>query len=519
MKYFYIAFLACLFSSFSMSQTITNVSPNSGNKGSFSLPVVITGSGTNFSNATSTVVQIKQGTNTTIEILSVNSVSPTSIGLDIRISNLLPTGSYTVSVYDQTLGDMVNLPSGYTVLPSLQAPILQWTTPEKAANGQTLPVTISVDNANFSQATDNTIHLSQQGTSTLLFPVPGSTVVLNNTHIRAWFDFSNPSINSGSIFNSHCGNSFDGYFSDYGAITITDPTLIAGTVVYTGSFTGVVELYQKNTGVAPSTYSLVSTAAVSPVNGYQFTNLAQASYLIRSVPVGMTDVVATYYPSDISWQSATLLTTSSLLPSTGIDITPVTSLSLPGGVTVNGAIGYGPNGFNKASVDVVMAENVEVFLMNTLTSQYAQTTTDANGEFTFLGVPQGSYQIVIDLPGYLQTSTHSFTIDATTPNVNDLDFMINNSQIFTFGSLSIDDLEKPVLKVYPNPTNGEVHVQLPSTVTNVQVVIYNHVGQKMIEQTAKSDLFTMNTADLAPGLYIVRVQGEGYFAETKLIKR
>lgn len=515
----YFTFIIGLLSSFAMSQTITNVSPNSGNKGSFSLPVVITGSGTNFSNATSTVVQIKQGTNTTLEILNVNAVTPTSVGLDIRISNSMPTGNYTVSVYDQTVGGMIDLPSGFTVLPNVQPPILQWTTPEKAALGQTLPVTISVDNANFSQATDNTIYLTQQGTSTVLNPVPGSMVVLNNTHIRASFDFTGSSITGGSVFNSHCGNSFDGYFTDNGAISITGQTAIAGNVIYSGSYNGIVELYQKNVGVSPSTYSLVASSAVSPSNGYIFTNVAQASYLLRSVPIGMSDVVATYYPYNINWGTATLLTTSTTLPSTGIDITPVNSLSLPGGVTVNGAIGFGPNGFNKASVDVVMAEGVEVFLMNTLTSQYAQTVTDVNGEYTFASVPQGTYEIVIDLPGYLQTSTHAFTIDATTPSVNDLDFMINNNQIFSFGSLGLKALDKTDLRIYPNPTNGEVNIQLPSTLSNARITVYNQVGQKMMEESVQSAMHTMHIENLAAGLYLVRVQGDAYFAETKLIKR
>ena len=516
-----LSFIVCFIAStFSFSQTISNVSPNSGTQGTLSLPITITGSGTNFTTATSTLVQIIGNNGSSLQVLSINSVTPTSVSVDIAVPNTAFVGGHTVKVYDQSVGNFISLTNGFTVIANSTPPTLVGTTPEKAAVGQVLPVTISVDNANFSQATDNTMILMQQGTSTVLYPVPGTLVALNGHHLRAMFDFSGSTITSGSVFNSSCWNSLDGSFLDPAAIVITDPSSIAGNILYAGTYSGVVELYQKNTAASPNTYSLVSSSLVSGSNGYQFGNVAQASYLIRSVPVGMTDVVATYYPADISWQTATLLTTS-FLPSTSINITPVTSISLPGGTIVNGAIGYGPNGFNKAAA-IVLAEGIEVFLRDTDNNWFAQTVTDANGEYSFVGVGTGNYEIVIDIPGYLQTSTYNFSVSSISSDQIGLDFLIDDNMIFTTNLLELDAPQLAKLSLYPNPTNGELNIELPINLENAKLLIFDQMGQVVLEETLNTTngkLFTTNINHLTSGVYVVRLLDNNNTSESRLIKR
>jgi CxxC motif-containing protein len=109
------------------SGTITNVSPNSGTQGTLSLPITITGSGTNFSGATSTLVQVLGNNGSTLQVLSINSVTPTSVSVDIAVSNTAFVGGYTVKVYDQLVGNFISLANGFTVIASsleLDAPQL-----------------------------------------------------------------------------------------------------------------------------------------------------------------------------------------------------------------------------------------------------------------------------------------------------------------------------------------------------------------------------------------------------------
>ncbi|MFA7272631.1 MAG: T9SS type A sorting domain-containing protein [Crocinitomicaceae bacterium] len=515
------AFTSVLFTAMVFGQSISSVAPNSGERGTFQLPVVISGSNTNFSNATSTLVRFSQGTSTLmeLEVTNINSVSPTSVSCDIQIPYSAALGNYTVSVFDQNVGGMLDLPAGFTVLPNSQTVTLVGTTPQNAAINQTLPITISVDNAHFSQATNTSFFLMQQGTNTMLFPVPGTVFTLNNSHLKAQFDFTGYAI--GTTFDAYCSNSFDGYFYDDSAVVLTSPTSISGNLNYAGNYDGIVELYQENTNVSPYTYSLVSSSPVLS-NVYSFSNIAQANYYVRSVPIGVTNVVATYYPSDVSWTTATQISTISTPAITGALITPVSSLWLSGGGTVNGSIGYGPSGFTKSSgLDVVFAEGIEVFLMDTDNSSYAQTTTNANGAYSFAGVEIGNYKIVIDLPGYAQISSYNFGVTSHTAELTDLDFLIDNGEIFVSGFMGLETQKLANLVVYPNPTTGEIHIQLPANSTQSKVMIYNHMGQKVLEQNISlnaSPIFTTDLSEFGDGVYTIQVQSDKGVAETRLIK-
>ncbi|UKN00621.1 T9SS type A sorting domain-containing protein [Paracrocinitomix mangrovi] len=484
------------------AQSISSVSPNSANTGTWSLPVSISGTNTNFTAATSTVVKVTQNSQQ-LEVLNVNNVTSTTVDFDVRISNLSPLGNYNVEVYDSNVGDMVTLNNGFYVGPNTAPPALMSTAPETGAINQILPVTITTENTHFSQATDNTIYLTQ-GTFTIL-PVGNSVQVLNDNHIKALFDFSNPNISIGNVLSSHCGNSFDGYFSDNLTITVTPITSINGTIIYGGVYNGVVELYQKNTNVTPNTYSLIATAAVNSSNQYDFTVAAEATYLLRSVPINMSDVVATYYTDVIDWINATEVNTA-LSSTNTADITPFQSINLSGGTTVNGTLGYGPNGFTKAPI--VFAEGVEVFLRDVDNNTYAQSTTDANGFFEFAYVPLGNYDIVIDLPGYNQVSTYTFSVTQSGQMLEDLDFLIDNDEIFKSGFMSVKDYDYTEINIFPNPTNGLFFVELPEFLNQVELNIFNQQGQLVYTDNNANNtttFFEVDLSELTSGMYIGRL--------------
>lgn len=516
MKIIILPFIALLVCFTGVSQTITDFSPSSADKGTWSLPITISGNGTSFSNATNTIVRISQG-NEQLEVLSVNSISDIEVSVNVRVSNLKPTGPYIVEVYDSSVDQLIATNDVFTVNANSIAPSLINTSPESGAINQILPVTISLTNTHFAQATDNTIYLSQ-GTNTIL-PIPGSVVALNDNFIKASFDLNNPLINIGDFLNSHCGNSFDGYFNDNLSINITPITTISGVVIYGGVYNGVVELYQKNTSVTPNTYSLVATVNIDGSNAYAFNNIADASYLVRSVPINMNDVVATYFPNNSDWSAATAID-SDPSTSTGKDITPINSMDLNGGATINGAIGYGPNGFMRASI--TMAEGVEVFLKNIGNNTYAQTTTSSEGLYTFNNVPAGDYQIEVNIPGYDQTSSYDINIDSQDDAFVDLDFLIDNNEVFTSGFMSVANNNINSLTVYPNPTNGDLFVQLPEVLNDFTIEINNQLGQSVYKNSItgnNSKSYYTNITNVPSGIYFVTVQNNDSKYQIKVVKQ
>lgn len=221
MKHLVLIFVSFFMGTTAFNQVINNASPNVGVQGTWSLPITISGSGTNFSAATNSILQIKQG-NYQLEVLSATVVSPTLVNAIIRIPFTSPTGGYDITVYDQTYSSVSGL-NGFSINASQNQPVIIETYPDSVNQNATLPVTISTQSTNFSQATDNTIYLTQ-GTHTL-WPIPGSMQVLSNDSIRATFNFAQPFLSIGSLLNAHCGNSFDGILTDIESIEIVDSTL------------------------------------------------------------------------------------------------------------------------------------------------------------------------------------------------------------------------------------------------------------------------------------------------------
>ncbi len=75
------------------------------------------------------------------------------------------------------------------------------------------------------------------------------------------------------------------------------------------------------------------------------------------------------------------------------------------------------------------------------------------------------------------------------------------------------DLEKAIA-LYPNPVSNELHIQIPSTISIEKVIIFNSLGQKIIENNAAN----FSVSQLSSGIHYVQIQtSEGTFHK-KMIK-
>ena len=284
---------------------------------------------------------------------------------------------------------------------------------------------------------------------------------------------------------------------------------------------GLVEAYHKNTNVTPNTYSLVASEPVLSGNSYALSGLAESAYLVRFVPLATPNtLVATYYPANIDWQNATLITTNANTASLSHDITPFLAINLNGNITVNGAVGYGPNGFTRSGI--TLAEGVEVFLKNSSDDLYAQSTTDANGLYTFNNVPNGIYTIVINIPGYTQISSYNFTVNDNSPDFMGLDFVIDNGEIFRTGStLQIPKNEIKSLTVFPNPTNGQLTIEIPEDFTNFQMNAFDQMGKKVWTNSIQNNTnkyYTTDISELANGIYFISLMNADAQYNIKIVK-
>lgn len=74
------------------------------------------------------------------------------------------------------------------------------------------------------------------------------------------------------------------------------------------------------------------------------------------------------------------------------------------------------------------------------------------------------------------------------------------------GLTSRDELESANIRVFPNPTTGQVHIKgIPADLRNVQITVMDLVGNQVMESAATEHL---DLSQLKAGVYLVRITAE-----------
>lgn len=105
-----------------------------------------------------------------------------------------------------------------------------------------------------------------------------------------------------------------------------------------------------------------------------------------------------------------------------------------------------------------------------------------------------------------------FKYVGATDNLGHLTIVLGNDDP-TLGVLS-NKLE--ATKIYPNPTNSKLKLQLPSSVTNANVVITDAQGREVYTTGINSVVNTIDVSALNEGVYFVNIANENY-AVTKSV--
>jgi len=79
---------------------------------------------------------------------------------------------------------------------------------------------------------------------------------------------------------------------------------------------------------------------------------------------------------------------------------------------------------------------------------------------------------------------------------------------------SSQDLSLENVKLYPNPANEEVLIELSDAAFTIEVV--NILGKKIFTDYTKSNSLAIATSDWRSGIYIVRVKQNGKQSSYKL---
>ena len=87
-----------------------------------------------------------------------------------------------------------------------------------------------------------------------------------------------------------------------------------------------------------------------------------------------------------------------------------------------------------------------------------------------------------------------------------------------FNNVDVSDAEITNVSVYPNPTDGEIHIE--SQVIIESVFIYNVYGQLISSDAVNGSLYTANISDKVDGVYVMRIMlRDGNTITQKVVKQ
>lgn len=83
-------------------------------------------------------------------------------------------------------------------------------------------------------------------------------------------------------------------------------------------------------------------------------------------------------------------------------------------------------------------------------------------------------------------------------------------------TLGVGNPEQGQFRFYPNPVKDQLHLSYTTTISSV--VIYNLLGQEVLNQSIDAETVSVNVSDLAQGTYVVKVNAGNLVKTIKMIK-
>ena len=297
----------------------------------------------------------------------------------------------------------------------------------------------------------------------------------------------------------------------------------SGTTVYPG----IVKAFK---ATSKGAYPLVQTVDIDDSGRYMFEGLYPGSYRLLAIPDlnYYPDGMPTYAGGAISWEGAQNLNIRSSERTSLLDI----SLSeLPkltasdGSGQLSGNVSYADDFIAKSTL-ARPAKKTAVILRSKASSKgtsededvVAYLDTDEEGNYIFEYVPDGTYEMLVDVPGLPMNGNYDVNVVDNTI-VSELDFIIETEGIAIPGTTGFKLEEVDGLMIYPNPGNGFMHIELENQGDYV-VQVFNTVGMLVDQREfyAVAGLVDLDLSSLKTGMYLVKIKGEKLTTAVKYLK-
>ena len=213
----------------------------------------------------------------------------------------------------------------------------------------------------------------------------------------------------------------------------------------------------------------VETAEINTESCNEGRQLRDGDYVVRAIPDKTENTLQPTYHGNVAyWESATIVKIRNKVPVNSVDIIiiPLSPMAKGGGVIAGRVM---ENDGQKAETP---AKDIDVSLEKSEQGDFKPVAQDTAGCYSFSDLPAGEYRIRLEIPGIKipACDTTSNGIDT----VQAPDFTVPKdapNRIYSFAK------EENKIKVYPNPTNGQLRITNYELRENTVIEIFDIYGR------------------------------------------
>lgn len=291
------------------------------------------------------------------------------------------------------------------------------------------------------------------------------------------------------------------------------------------------DYYYSLTATAPNndtepTGNVASTQTSVTLNDL---TIGQAYYFWVRSNCGATDKGVWRPTSFTTGQLTTTHTTGDILTdkTTSTAITVSSNTACPGVMTVNVPAGYqiasvATSYSMQTAADGFMSEQRSILVCNTTGLKEAAITSGAGDTSGTYQYNRSNLTIANGATGAVEFELRAWRTYGTTGCNGIYNRVANNTWKITITYqavvLGTDEKDAIKFKAYPNPVGGVLTVSGEAVIS--EIMVYNYLGQKVMQQTGDSKSVDVNTSQLSAGSYLVKARDiDGNQNTLKIVKK
>jgi len=131
--------------------------------------------------------------------------------------------------------------------------------------------------------------------------------------------------------------------------------------------------------------------------------------------------------------------------------------------------------------------------------------TDENGYYEIENIPQGKYIVYPNITAFDTIVSESYDIKVTDVDTlfEDIDYAVDSVTNSSENTTSVAKNDPMHLQIYPNPSQGWIHISSPETIEKIQV--FNVTGQEITRNEVNNKIYDFSIYHSPSGMYIIRI--------------